>query len=121
MQMAKPQIIWKESVTVKTALICHMIRPTINLPHYWAKFRGGGGRLSFGRGGAAGMAGGGGVKTWPYFKPLGTEKKIHPVTICIPCTGIRTDSLFCCVSSYIHKNLLRPTRAVAGAEIASLS
>ena len=28
---------------------------------------------------------------------------------------VRTDSLFCCVSSYIHKNLLRPARAVAGA------
>ena len=26
---------------------------------------------------------------------------------------VRTDSLFCCVSSYIHKNLLRPPRAVA--------
>ena len=28
---------------------------------------------------------------------------------------VRTDSLFCCVSSYIHKYLLRPARAVAGA------
>ena len=35
---------------------------------------------------------------------------------------VRTDCLvFCCVSSYIHKNLLRPARAVAGAEIAGLS
>ena len=34
---------------------------------------------------------------------------------------VRTESLFCCVSSYIHKNLLRPARAVAGAEIAGLS
>ena len=33
---------------------------------------------------------------------------------------VRTDSLFSCVSSYIHKNLLRPARAVAGAEIAGL-
>ena len=26
---------------------------------------------------------------------------------------VRTDSLFCCVSSYVHKNLLRPARTVA--------
>ena len=66
-----------------------------------------------------GGGGGGGVKTLPCLKPLGAQK-IHPVTIYLTKNFhmhtlywyIRTDSLFCCVSSYIHKNLLRPARAV---------
>ena len=68
-----------------------------------------------------------GSKTWPCLKPLGAQK-IHPVTIyltkifiCIPCTSTDGLSILCCVSSYIHKNLLRPARTVAGAEIAGLS
>ena len=64
--------------------------------------------------------GGGGVKTWPCLKPLGAQKytlsqyTLLKTFICIPCTG--TDR-----SSYIHKNLLRPARTVAGAKIAGLS
>ena len=55
-----------------------------------------------------------GSKTWPCHKPLGAQK-IHPVPYAYPVL-VRTDySLFCCVSSYIHKNLLRPARTVAGA------
>ena len=36
-QMAKLRIIWKKSSTVKNALIFHMVRPMINLPHFWGK------------------------------------------------------------------------------------
>ena len=35
--MAKLRIIWKKSVTFKNAFIVHMVRPMINLPHYWGK------------------------------------------------------------------------------------
>ena len=71
----------------------------------------------------------GGWKPWPCLKPLGTQKiHMHPVTIYLTKNFsyaypvlVRTDSLFCCVSSYIHKNLLHPARTIAGAVIAGLS
>ena len=84
------------------------------------------------------VPGGGGVKTWPCLSVSNrsAHKKIHPVTIYLilktficmyPVSKggesfaterwspvlVRTDSLFCCVSPYIHKNLLRPARTVA--------
>ena len=36
-------------------------------------------------------------------------------------TGTDGLSILLCISSYIHKNLLRPARTIAGAEIADLS
>ena len=105
---------------------------------------GGGTRLSFGRGGAAGGRKPDPVTNHSARKKytlsqytllklslcipcistdgLSILQKIHPVPIyltktfiCIPCISTDGLSIFCCVSSYIHKNLLGPARAVAGA------
>ena len=78
---------------------------------------------------------GGGVKIWPCLKPLGTQK-IHLVTkyltksfhICIPCCNIAHLGyiypvllLFYSKKKWKTRNLLRPARTIAGAEIAGLS
>ena len=77
---------------------------------------GGGTRLSFGRGGGAA----GGRKPDPVTNHSArktytlSQYTLLKLSYAYPVL-VRTDSLFCCVSSYIHTNLLRPARAVAGA------
>ena len=88
-------------------------RPTFSLSKLWPPPPPGGGHSTFIWTGGGGCRWG--SKTWPCLKPLGAHK-IHPVTIYLTKTFmciaypvlVRTDSLFCCVSSYSHKNLCVP-------------